>query len=130
MYQTLIDQIENNIENTKRLLEIVRCLPELEGIKRTQPHDEKSVIVTMPYDYEMFRRNAETLKAAGWKQYGEINLSDDGVSGLITFYLGDSRWTGFVLSVHMHTDYEGATCKRSLLGYEQKPVYEITCLEA
>lgn len=130
MYQNLIDEIESNIAEAQKLIDVVRNLPELDGIVRTQQYDERQVIMTAPYDYQILKRNAENLIAAGWKQYGEISPTQDGHAGLVTFYLGDSRWTGFVISMHMETDLPGATCKRNLLGYTQQAVYEITCLEA
>jgi len=129
MYESLIENIERNIEKEHELMTLIRALPELEGIERTQTYDERMFILVMPYDYEMFKRNRAALLAAGWKQAGDIDTTQGG-NGIVTFYQGANRWVGFAISIHLEVDLPGATCKRNLLGYEQKPVYEIVCLNA
>lgn len=129
MYQKLIDEIENDIIGLQQLYAAINTLPKLEGVFHMQVCDRDTIILSMPHNMEVFKVNQARLVEAGWKLNG-INPSYDATCAIAKFYQGENWWTGKVISIHLYTGVEGATCKRTLLGYEQRPVYEITCLEA
>ena len=130
MYQELISQINSEVDSMNELINIVSAMPELEGLIRTQTHAPRTAILVFPYELSVYKRNVAAMLNAGWKQFGDLEACSHGDTAIATFYKGETRWTGIVISMHLDVTAEGSTCKRTLLGYEQRPVYEITCLEA
>lgn len=125
MYEELIASIESHRKQAEALEAEIRNLPELEGIVNIHHAWDSCVIVAFPYDLNMFSRNRAKLEAAGWVCDNRLEIVPSCGEALPDFHKG-----GLTLAVHLNPGYSGSACKRSVIGYEKKPIYEVTCLEA
>jgi hypothetical protein len=125
MNEKLIANIQKQIESLSALAEIAAEIPELIGV--TGPGSALGGNVfgfEAPYNFETIKQNCEILETAGWSFRREYQWADDGTLG--QFYHKD----GYELDIFYRPRYVGSTCKLNILGYEQKPIYEVTCLDA
>ena len=126
MYTNLISKLETEMETQRLMLETLRTMPELEGINRMQPaYRAGMIILLMPYDLPMFHRNREKLEALGFAWDGNQSVSPH-CGDIITYFTKGN----LEISIHINPDLAGSTCKKNLIGYEQKPIYEVTCMDA
>jgi hypothetical protein len=125
MNEQLIATIGKQIERLNALAEFAAEIPELVGVTgHGNVIGGASFGFEAPYNTETIRQNREILEAAGWKLNRERQWTDDGTFG--QFYRKD----GYELDIFYRPNYAGSTCKLNILGYEQKPIYEVTCLDA
>jgi hypothetical protein len=125
MNEQLIANIKRQIENFTALAQVAAEIPELVGV--TGPGSALGGNVfgfEAPYNTETIKQNREILEAAGWKFSREYQWKDDGTLG--QFFRKD----GYEIDIFYRPRYAGFTCKLNILGYEQKPIYEVTCLDA
>ena len=121
---TILDQLTKEQDHLTQLIEAVKDLPDLEKIYNTSPFDNRGVIITMPCDLEAFGRNRDKLLAAGWEWDKNMSVHPHCGEIMPDFWKG-----GAYLYFHINPDYSGSTCKKRIIGHEEKPVYEIVCLE-
>jgi hypothetical protein len=125
MNEQLIANIQKQIEAFTALAQVAAEIPELVGT--TGPGNalgSYSFGFEAPYNTETIKINRERVEAAGWKLARERQWADDGTLG--QFYRKD----GYEIDIFYRPRYAGSTCKLTILGYEQKPIYEVTCLDA
>jgi hypothetical protein len=125
MYEDLKERIKKELEAAQNMLLAVETLPELEG--NVLPHPSHNTILSgMPNNREFFQVNRARLEAAGWQYKHTMTNKNDG--NLIVDFWNAEYSIEFTMI--LYPDMPGATCKRNLIGYEQKPIYEVTCMDA
>jgi hypothetical protein len=125
MNEKLIANIRGQIERLNALAQFATEIPELVGVTgHGNVIGGASFGFEAPYNTEAIKQNREILEAAEWKLVRERQWTDDGTFG--QFYHKDDH----ELDIFYRPNYVGSTCKLNILGYEQKPIYEVTCLDA
>jgi len=68
----------------------------------------------------------DRLTAAGWIETSRYNRDHAGDAVIVFTHPNAKR----EFSVMLRPDYTGSTCKRNIVDYEKRPIYEIVCNEA
>jgi hypothetical protein len=122
MIEELIVTIETEIQSHTRMRDVLQGLPALEGLKRCQSHKPGEVILVFPYDMEAFHRNRAILETAGFTWDGDLTIKPH-CGEVITNFTLDA----LEITVFLDPDEAGSTCQKSIIGYENKPIYEVIC---
>jgi hypothetical protein len=122
MNRKVIDEVERDILKQQDLLVILLLLPDLEGINTIHPYAPGQVIIDMPYDLQKFQVIRETLEAVGFTWDNDLSVSPHCGEILTDFTLRDIK-----LSFQIDPGLPGSTCKKRIIDYEKKPIYEIVC---
>jgi ABC-type microcin C transport system duplicated ATPase subunit YejF len=122
MIEKLIAEIEQDIASHTEMREVLQTLPSLEGLQRAHVYRPGNVILTFPYDLEAFQRNRAILETAGFTWDGDLTIKPSCGEVITDFTLG-----ALEITVFLDPDVEGSTCQKSIIGYENKPVYEVIC---
>jgi hypothetical protein len=122
MMEQLIVTIEKEIQSHTRMRDVLQTLPPLEGLKRCQSHKPGDVILVFPYDLEAFQRNRAILETAGFTWDKDLTIKPHCGEVITNFTLDALR-----IIVFLDPDVEGSTCQKSVIGYENKPIYEVIC---
>jgi hypothetical protein len=124
MYYKVISQIEKEIIAYTEMLALLRTLPDLEIVWQ-QTYRGGEIILCQPYDLDMFHRNRVILENLGFVWNKDLSVSPSCGEILTEFTRGNLK-----IRFQIDPGYEKSTCKRSVIGHEPKPIYEITCLDA
>jgi hypothetical protein len=125
MYEKLLKEIETEITLHRHVIDLLESIPELEGIYNMFTYKPGSLIYSMPYDLQMFERNKNKLVENGWEFDGDMEVKP--FCGAI---MPEFTKEGIRISFQINPVYSGSTCKRTVIGYEKTPIYEVTCMEA
>jgi hypothetical protein len=124
----LLLDVEKEIGNLESIRALVQRIPaELVHVYQTCACGiTRTILLSLPNNKDSKAETVSSLKDYGWKVLEE---EVDKSSGDFTVELSHPECSGY-LKLYFHPDITGATCKRQVIGYSNKPIYAITCMEA
>lgn len=127
MYEKALEMIDRNMKELEWARLEIASLPEMEFANFHHSGGCSSCLIgSMPYNTETLKLYRAKLEAAGWSFTRETLSTQDGVL-CVDFHKPGAL--GY-LQIQMRPQYAGSTCKLNVIGYEQKPIYEVTCQDA
>jgi hypothetical protein len=104
---------------------IIEHMPESVDARYVFAYDD-TISINIPYNPEKRTVLEAQLVELGWTK------TDEGPDADNTSYGVKFTYPGIVgkVVIRMDPTAEGSTCKLNLIGFEKKPVYEFSCLDA
>jgi hypothetical protein len=123
--QQAYENIEREIANLETCRLLAQRLPEIANIHQIYPVNGHLCITTPDHKEHV----SATLKLLAEYRWTVISDKFSPIHGIRFIELTHPECAGH-LSLLVRQDLAGSTCKLNVIGYEQKPIYEVTCLEA